>query len=48
MNTYKTIDIASMPYPALFTALSVGRFTAVLHGITEESTPPCGAWANRL
>ena len=33
---------ASMPYPALFTAPSVGRFIAVLHGITGESTPPCG------
>ena len=45
---------ASMPYPALFTAPSAGRFIAVSHGITGESTPPCGGvvpvgtWTNRL
>ena len=33
---------ASMPYPALFTAPSAARFTGGSHGITGESTPPCG------
>ena len=31
-----------MPYPALFTAPSAARFTGGSHGITGESTPPCG------
>lgn len=31
-----------MPYPALYTAQSVERFTAGSHGITGESTPLCG------
>ena len=40
---------ASMPYPALFTAPGVARFTGGSHGITGESTPPYGgavpAWS---
>ena len=40
---------ANMPYPVLYTARSVGRFTGGSHGITGESTPPCGgvvpAWS---
>lgn len=40
---------ANMPYPVLYTARSVGRFTGGSHGITGESTPSCGgvvpAWS---
>ena len=40
---------ANMPYPVLYTAQSVGRFTGGSHGITGESTPSCGgvvpAWS---
>ena len=38
-----------IPHPVLYTARSVGRFTGGSHGITGESTPPCGgvvpAWS---
>ena len=41
-NRKREFTAASMPYLALFTAPSAAKFTGGSHGITVESTPPCG------